>query len=155
VTESTSRPRRLYLFGALGVAAAAFLLIAAGGIGDNLVYYWGPTEIQEAGPKAVGATIRLGGQVAEGSIVGGSGVSDLRFDVTDGKTIVPVRATSVPPQMFREGIGVILEGTMTTDGYFSAQKMMVSHDNNYKAPEDGETPNAEKLMATIEGEPAR
>ena len=168
MTQTTSRPRRWYLFGALGVAAAAFLLIAAGGIGENLVYYWGPTEIHEAGPKAVGATIRLGGQVAEGSIVDGSGVSDLRFDVTDGKNVVPVRATSVPPQMFREGIGVVLEGTMTADGYFAAQKMMVSHDNNYKAPErertgaagpyvvgEGESPDAETMMATIEGEAAR
>ncbi|HEU5163311.1 MAG TPA: cytochrome c maturation protein CcmE, partial [Thermoanaerobaculia bacterium] len=85
MTQPASRPRRWYLFGALGIAAAAFLVIAAGGIGDNLVYYWGPTEIHQAGPKAVGATIRLGGQVAKGSIVNGSGPSDLRFDVTDGK----------------------------------------------------------------------
>jgi cytochrome c-type biogenesis protein CcmE len=145
------RSRRWYLFGALGVAAAAFLVIAAGGIGDNLVYYWGPTEIHQAGPKAVGATIRLGGQVAAGSIVSGSGPSDLRFDVTDGAQTVHVRATSVPPQMFREGIGVVLEGTMTSDGYFAAQKMMVSHDNNYKAPGDGERPDPEKMMATVAG----
>ena len=156
MTQPASRPRRWYLFGALGVAAAAFLVIAAGGIGDNLVYYWGPTEIHQAGPKAVGATIRLGGQVAKGSIVDGSGPSDLRFDVTDGKQTVHVRATSVPPQMFREEIGVVLEGTMTADGYFSADKMMVSHDNNYSAPGEGETPDPETIMATVaSGEGAR
>jgi hypothetical protein len=57
-----------FAFGALGVAAAAFVFIAVGGIGENLVYYWGPKELRAAGAKALGATIRLGGQVAVGSI---------------------------------------------------------------------------------------
>ncbi|HEY0788419.1 MAG TPA: cytochrome c maturation protein CcmE [Thermoanaerobaculia bacterium] len=156
MTNATNphRPRRWYLFAALGVAAAAFLVIAAGGIGDNLVYYWGPTEIHQAGPKAVGATIRLGGQVAAGSIVNGSGPSSLEFDVTDGAQTVHVRAKGVPPQMFREEIGVVLEGTMSADGYFVADKMMVSHDNNYKAPGDGERPDPKKIMETVAGNEA-
>ena len=53
-----------FALGALAVAAAAFLFIAIGGIGENLVYYWGPKELRAAGSKATGATIRLGGQVA-------------------------------------------------------------------------------------------
>ena len=40
-------PRRVntrgFAFGALGVALLAFLAISVGGIGENLVYYWGPT----------------------------------------------------------------------------------------------------------------
>ena len=59
------RPRRTKWFalGALAVAGAAFAIITAGGIGENLVYYWGPAELHAAGEKAVGATIRLGGKV--------------------------------------------------------------------------------------------
>ena len=45
-----------FALGALAVAAAAFLFIAIGGIGDNLVYYWGPRELRAAGSKAIGAT---------------------------------------------------------------------------------------------------
>ena len=41
---------------------------------------------------------------------------------------------SVPPQMFREGIGVVVEGTMTQAGHFESQRLMVSHDNEYRAP---------------------
>lgn len=138
--------RRWVLLGALGVAAAAFLLIAAGGIGENLVYYWGPTELHEAGAQAVGATIRLGGQVAAGSIVGGHGPSSLEFDVTDGTKSVHVKAAGVPPQMFREGIGVVVEGTMTADGHFAGNRLMVSHDNEYRAPHDGDEVDPEALI---------
>ena len=134
-----------FAVGALAVAAAAFAFITIGGIGDNLVYYWGPSELVAAGNKAVGATIRLGGQVAEGSVRHGEG-SELNFVVSDGKANVNVRTRSVPPQMFREGIGVVVEGTMKKDGHFESQRLMVSHGNEYRAPAAGEKPDMKKLI---------
>src|SRR5262245_22988789 len=119
--------------GALAVAGAAFLVITAGGIGENLVYYWAPKDVLAAGPKAVGATIRLGGLVAAESVKYGQGVSGLEFDVTDGHAKVHVRSNGVPPQMFRENIGVVVEGTMTKAGHFECNRLMVSHDNEYRA----------------------
>jgi cytochrome c-type biogenesis protein CcmE len=136
--------------GALAVAAAAFAVITVGGIGENLVYYWGPTELHAAGDKAVGATIRLGGQVAKGSVVYKEG-STLEFDVADGRSTVKVRSTGVPPQMFREGIGVVVEGTMTRAGRFECQRLMVSHGNEYRAPSEGEKPDTRKLMESTQG----
>src|SRR5689334_22816544 len=59
---------RIFLLVALGVAALAFAVIAGSGISKNLVYYWSPTDLTHAGDKAYGATIRLGGQVAPGSV---------------------------------------------------------------------------------------
>jgi cytochrome c-type biogenesis protein CcmE len=138
VVAVPKRRTRLFALGALAVAAAAFALITAGGIGKNLVYYWGPKDIQSAGEKAVGATIRLGGLVAPGSIVYAQGTSHLEFDVTDGHAQVHVKSKGVPPQMFRERIGVVVEGTMTRAGWFESQRLMVSHNNEYKAPKDGE-----------------
>jgi cytochrome c-type biogenesis protein CcmE len=142
---------RWFALGALSVAAAGFLVITLGGIGENLVYYWGPSEVHAAGDKAVGATIRLGGQVAEGSIVYGEGVSSLEFDVVDGAAAVRVKASGVPPQMFREGIGVVVEGTMTRAGYFECRKLMVSHDNEYRAPDDPKAADVRKLMRSTKG----
>ena len=136
-----------FALGALAIAAGAFAFITVGGIGDNLVYYWGPSEVVAAGDKAVGATIRLGGQVAKGSIQQARG-SELSFAVSDGKASVNVRTKSVPPQMFREGIGVVVEGTMKKDGHFESQRLMVSHGNEYRAPKDGEKPDMQKLMET-------
>jgi cytochrome c-type biogenesis protein CcmE len=144
------RRNQLIAVGALVVAGVAFLAIAIGGIGENLVYYWGPSELRQAGRKAVGATIRLGGLVREGSIRGGSG-SQLEFEVTDGKEVVPVRATSIPPQMFREGIGVVVEGTMSRDGVFVSDRLMVSHGNEYRAPKAGEKVDAKELIESTEG----
>ena len=139
-----------FAFGALGVAAAAFLFIAVGGIGENLVYYWGPKELRAAGAKAIGATIRLGGQVAVGSIKRGEGVSNLEFDVTDGTATVHVVSRGVPPQLFRDRIGVVVEGTMTREGSLESRRLMVSHDNRYRAPADKDV-DIKTLMRSTEG----
>jgi cytochrome c-type biogenesis protein CcmE len=146
-----SRRTRWFAVGALAVAAGAFGVITVGGIGENLVYYWGPTELRAAGGKAVGATIRLGGQVKEGSIAFGQGASNLEFDVTDGRHDVHVRSSGAPPQMFRENIGVVVEGTMTEVGYFESNRLMVSHGNEYRAPGEGESVDPRELMKTTKG----
>lgn len=143
------RRNRFAAAGAIGVALIAFLAITVSGIGENLVYYWGPAELRAAGRRAVGATIRLGGQVEPGSI-SHSG-STLEFRVTDGKAVVPVRSTGVPPQMFREGIGVVVEGTMTDAGVFTSERLMVSHDNEYRAPDDPKAADTRKLIESTEG----
>lgn len=143
---------KYFAIGALLVAGAAFVAITAGGIGENLVYYWGPTELRQAGGKAIGPTIRLGGQVAKGSIVQQPGVSSLEFDVVDGKSSVHVKSAGVPPQMFREGIGVVVEGTLTKAGYFESRRLMVSHGNEYRAPDDPKAGiNVERLMKSTKG----
>lgn len=141
-----------FALGALLAAGGAFAVITAGGIGKNLVYYWGPTELKSAGGKAIGATIRLGGLVAEGSIRPGDGVSNLEFDVLDrqGGT-VHVRASGVPPQLFRERIGVVVEGTMTPAGYFQGNRLMVSHSNEYRVPGEAQTADVKSLMRTTQG----
>lgn len=147
----SSKQNRWLAIAALGIAAAAFLIITAGGIGENLIYYWGPTELRAAGPKAVGATIRLGGQVGANSVKTSGLGSALEFDLTDGKNIVHVRSNSVPPQMFREGIGVVVEGTMDPDGVFVSDRLMVSHGNEYRAPQSGQKVDTRELMRTTKG----
>ncbi len=125
-----------FVFIAIGVATLAFAFIAASGINDNLVYYWTPTELHAAGNKAYGATIRLGGMVSPGSIKR-FGTSGVEFDVKDAGALVHVKSSGVPPQMFRDNIGVVVEGTMTRGGAFECHRLMVSHNNQYRAPKPG------------------
>ena len=150
MTTPMQKRNRVIAVLALAAAAVGFGVITIGGIGENLVYYWGPTELHAAGKKAQGATIRLGGQVAPKSIQLVRG-SELQFDVTDGKSKVRVVSSGVPPQMFREGIGVVVEGTMTPGGFFRSNRLMVSHSNEYKAPDSGENADPKKLMETTRG----
>jgi cytochrome c-type biogenesis protein CcmE len=148
------RRTRQFMLIAFAVAAIAFIVIAAGGINKNLVYYWTPTDLHAAGDKAYGASIRLGGMVAAGSVKNRTGTSGVEFDVKDASGIVHVKSAGVPPQMFRENIGVVVEGTMTRNGYFQCNRLMVSHNNEYKAPKAGhpvDKQELEKLMKSTEG----
>ena len=155
VASNAMRKRtRLFMLGAVLVAIVAFAVIAASGINSNLVYYWTPTDLQKAGNKAYGATIRLGGMVAPGSIKTLDGSSAVEFDVKDAEKVVHVKSSGAPPQMFRENIGVVVEGTMVPGGYFKSDRLMVSHNNEYKAPKSGHTidkKELEKLMKSTEG----
>jgi cytochrome c-type biogenesis protein CcmE len=143
---------RWFVAGALAVAAVGFLVLTAGGIGQNLVYYWGPTELHAAGDKAVGASIRLGGLVKRGSLKPATSSSMLEFDVIDRQGwVVRVRSTGVPPQMFRENIGVVVEGTMSRAGHFECNRLMVSHSNEYRAPGDDPRVDVQELMKSTNG----
>ena len=51
---------------------------------------------------------------------------------------MPVRSTGAPPQMFRDGMGVIVEGRVGSAGVFEASNLMVKHSNEYRAPKPGE-----------------
>lgn len=144
--------RRLFLVASLLVAGSALAVIAGGGIGENLVYFWTPAEVHQNSKKAIGATIRLGGVVQANSVDWKMEEQHLSFTVgeaaVDEATPVRVSARGAPPQMFREGIGVVVEGTMLKDGVFRADKVMVKHSNEYRAPTEGTDPQT--LYATVE-----
>jgi cytochrome c-type biogenesis protein CcmE len=133
---------RLLAVGALLVAGGALAMIAWGNIGENLVYYWTPSQMVEQGSKAFGPTIRLGGVVKPGSIEWNTQHTHLDFKVADNReptaSTVAVASDQIPPQMFREGIGVVVEGTYDSSGVFKTHRLMVSHSNEYRAPKPGE-----------------
>ena len=141
--------RRAFLGGALIVAGLALGIVSFADIGENLVYYWNPTQLKEAGSKALGADVRLGGVVVVGSLNWDEETNELNFEVTDGTNTVPVHNSGAPPAMFREGIGVVVEGTMTQKGGFESDRLMVKHSNEYRAPEEGV--ELEDLYKTVEG----
>ncbi len=128
--------------GALLVAGSALAFIAFGDLGKNLVYYWTPSEMLAAGSKAYGATIRLGGIVQKGTVAWDSGHTELSFrvanDLTANAASVLVRVRETPPQMFREGIGVVVEGTFDQGQVFTSHRLMVNHSNEYRPPKPGE-----------------
>ena len=122
------------------VIAGVFGYLLLGGIGENIVYFWTPQELLAREEKGVDVPVRLGGQVAPGSVQWNAEAIDLRFKLTDGKKDVMVHARSAPPAMFRDGQGVVVEGRYGRDGVFRADNLMVKHNEEYRAPKPGEAP---------------
>ena len=147
--------RRLLAVTALAISAGVLAFLAFGGIGENLVYYWSPSELQTSGDQAIGASIRLGGVVEPGSIVRSPDGLKMEFTVTDGLASVPIVTSSVPPAMFREGIGVVIEGTVTDDGTFETHRLLVKHDNEYQAPGEGDDLDMQELMQSMQFDRSR
>ena len=113
--------------GALVVVIVVLLV----NLGNNLVFFATPTELTDGAPGA--GRQRLGGQVVAGSVAEADG--EVRFEVTDGITAVPVVHTGAPADLFEEGIGVVVEGTW--DGtMFRSDMMLIRHDEQYRT-EDG------------------
>jgi cytochrome c-type biogenesis protein CcmE len=120
------------------IIAGAFGFLLWGGIGENVVFFLTPQELLDRGTNAYDVDVRLGGQVQPGSVKWDAEKLDLRFVVTDGQQAVPVHSTGAPPQMFRDGMGVIVEGRFRRDGVFESTNLMVKHSNEYRAPREGE-----------------
>ena len=123
----------------VGVVVAVVGYLAFSSVGSALVYYVTPTELLARGDAAVGETVRLGGQVAVGSVNGPA--TDLRFVLTDGDSSIPVHSTVAPTRSFREGSGAVVVGSLGPDGLFEATQVIVKHDENYEAPAPGTQPS--------------
>jgi cytochrome c-type biogenesis protein CcmE len=142
-----SAPRRVERRGRAVVLALGTIVVLGalgyllyGGLDRNLVYFLTPAELLERGDRAYDVPVRLGGQVAVGSVQWDAEALDLRFRLSDGKSEIPVHARGAPPQMFRDGMGVIVEGRYNRNGTFQSTSLMVKHSNEYRAPHDGEKP---------------
>jgi cytochrome c-type biogenesis protein CcmE len=127
------------------VAAVAVLVIAFGwliygGIDKNVVYFLTPTELLERGAAGVDAPVRLGGQVKPGSVKWDEATRNLEFEVIDtgGASAIRVASKGVPPQMFRDGMGVVIEGRLGSDHVFKSTNLMIKHSNEYRPPANGQ-----------------
>jgi cytochrome c-type biogenesis protein CcmE len=149
----TAKGSKVGLIIAAVVVLGGIGYMLAGGISSNLVYFVTPAELLQKGDLAYDTPIRLAGQVAPASVKWDAESLDLRFTMldTDGTTI-EVHARKAPPQMFREGIGVVVEGRYMPTGVFESTNVMVKHSNEYRAPEEGH--DTKEMLKTLIREPA-
>ena len=120
------------------VAAGMALLAAAAGLAlyamnDSLVFFYSPSDLATKDVPS-GRTLRIGGLVETGSVQRDGGTT-VRFRVTDMAETVPVVYTGLLPDLFREGQGVVAEGTLGPDGVFVAAEVLAKHDENYMPKE--------------------
>ena len=125
---------------ALG-AASALVLVA---FQENLVFFFTPTQVA-ANEAPKGRLFRIGGMVEKGSVKR-DGV-EVRFVVTDTAKTIPVVYRGALPDLFREGKGVVAQGTLGADGVFTAREVLAKHDENYMPPEAAHA--VEKAQKTV------
>lgn len=132
----TRKQKRLAVISGLGLvlALAAALIFTA--LRDQIVFFYSPSEIAE---KAVqpGTPIRMGGLVLEGSWEQEGETNS--FIVHDGQTQMTANYTGILPDLFREGQGVVTEGSLQLDGTFLATNVLARHDENYMPREVADT----------------
>lgn len=124
---------RLFILATLGLLAVLVGFLIAN-IRENLVYYRTPTEMVGDPSATTSGRFRLGGLVVAGTVTDSS--TEVIFAITDGTTTVDVDHVGAPQQLFREGIGVVVEGTW--DGsVFHSDSMIIKHDEQYRTDEGG------------------
>ena len=127
----------------VGVGAAATLAFLA--IGENMLYFFSPTQVN-AGEVPADRQIRVGGLVVDGSVNREEGSLTVRFDLTDSVQQITVLYEGILPDLFREGQGIVAIGELSPGGIFKADEVLAKHDENYMPPEV-----AEALKAAREG----
>ncbi|MBR0734805.1 cytochrome c maturation protein CcmE [Bradyrhizobium japonicum] len=125
----TRKRRRLAIISAAGFTLAIAVGLILFALRDSIVFFYGPTEMAEEAP-AQGTRLRIGGLVKRGSLTYG-GSSTVVFAVTDLKHDIKVSYTGLLPDLFREGQGVVAEGTVEGPGLFHADTVLAKHDERY------------------------
>ncbi|MEE8123332.1 MAG: cytochrome c maturation protein CcmE [Alphaproteobacteria bacterium] len=133
----TRKKRRLYflLSGMVALGGAAALVLNA--FEENIVFFFTPTDLIEK-DIAKDRRMRIGGLVEENSVLRAADGIAVTFRVTDLTHAVPVLYRGILPDLFREGQGVVAEGTFGADGTFQADAVLAKHDENYMPPEVAE-----------------
>ena len=116
---------------------------------DSIVFFYGPTEYLAKAP-APGTRLRIGGLVEKGSFKKEAN-ERVVFAVTDMKHNVEVAYTGLLPDLFREGQGAVVEGTVEPNGTFLADSVLAKHDERYMPKEVADA--LKKSGVWKEGEP--
>ncbi len=129
----TRKKKRLTMIGlALAVFGGA-VGVSLYALRDTIVFFYGPSEYAAKAPPP-GTRLRIGGLVEAGSFKR-QGDGRVLFAVTDTVHDIRVTYTGLLPDLFREGQGAVVEGTVEPDGLFRADSVLAKHDERYMPKE--------------------
>lgn len=143
----TRKQKRLSLIaGLLAVLGIASVLILSA-LSEQITFFFSPSELAER-REMVGQDIRVGGLVEDGTW-SKQGETNT-FEITDGEQFLKVSFVGILPDLFREGQGVIAEGSLSESGVFAASNVLAKHDENYIPKEIADTLKKDGLWKTDE-----
>ena len=114
------------LGGATGLVVLAF--------SDSIAFFVTPSDIA-AHKVDVDRRFRLGGLVVPGSVERSGEDGAVAFALTDQAHEVRVRYRGLLPDLFREGQGIVAQGSIDGGGVFVATEVLAKHDEKYMPPE--------------------
>jgi len=124
----TRKQKRLAVIAGLGLVLALATTLVLVALRDQIVFFYSPSDVISR-EVAAGQPIRLGGLVKDSSWVRDG--QNNSFVVTDGANDIAARYVGILPDLFREGQGVVAEGSLRPDGQFQASNVLAKHDENY------------------------
>ena len=124
----TRKQKRLAVIAGLGLVLALATTLVLVALRDQIVFFYSPSDVISR-EVAAGQPIRLGGLVKDGSWVRDG--QNNSFVVTDGANDIAARYVGILPDLFRDGQGVVAEGSLRPDGQFQASNVLAKHDENY------------------------
>lgn len=135
--------KRTKTVGLLTIILGCILAMVYVGIQGNVIYYY---EVSEAVAKAQSQgqeRFRLAGAVVSGSIDAKGSITN--FKVTDGNKTVSVTHRGDPPELFKDGIPVVVEGRWNKNNIgknFDSDRIMIKHGNEYTPPKVNQDGNS-------------
>lgn len=121
-----------------GVIAAAVVAMAFLNLSEYTTYFLTPGEAYARAGELGDQTVKVGGMVKPGSVKWHAETLSLDFVMNDldGHDI-EVSHKGTPPDMFKEGSGVVVEGRLANGGkQMQSRALMVKHSEEYKKPGD-------------------
>lgn len=109
-------------------------------LSQNIDLFYTPHEIvhgkDDSGIKpTIGQRIRVGGLVVAGSVKRDENSLKVQFDLTNKGEIITVKYDGILPDLFREGQGIIANGSLTSATVLEASEVLAKHDENYMPKE--------------------
>lgn len=148
--KSLKKRRRVQVISIAGVCIVLVLGVLWFLPDESFQFFRSPSEVAEA-PPAPNERFRIGGLVAEGSIVRGQG-TEVSFAVTDGGATIPVVYTGILPDLFAEGQGMVAQGNYV-NGRFEAFEILAKHDETYMPKEVIDALKEQGTYVATDGEP--
>jgi cytochrome c-type biogenesis protein CcmE len=129
-----SRLRRWLPLAVLGLVVVTLGVVVMKGLSDATVYFRNADEAVAEREELGDRRFRLQGSVVGEGVETDDGVT---FDVEYNDVSVAVHHVGDPPELFRPGVPVVLEGHWDQSGeFFASDRMMVKHDAEYEERED-------------------
>ncbi|VAX30963.1 Cytochrome c-type biogenesis protein CcmE, heme chaperone [hydrothermal vent metagenome] len=123
--------KKIGIIGSVLVVIAGLSYLALGNFGENLVYFMTPSEVVTLEQDLYGKKMRVAGMVVEASMKVVPETLKISFDLTDGAETIPVAFEGIPPDLFKEGKGAVVEGYWDKDQIFHSHMIMAKHEEDY------------------------